>query len=99
MGTMDYTRQSSRLSCKLHEGRDKATIAVAHKKKRDEEEEKEEEDKKKIDVKTIFKGDGCDKNAAVLNRRRPWMHCGGCATASDDCHHKDGAPRVTLDAT
>lgn len=33
MGTMDYTRQSGRLSCKLHEGRDKATIAVAQKKK------------------------------------------------------------------
>lgn len=43
MGTMDYTRQSGRLSCKLHEGRDKATIAVAQKKQVEEEEKKEEE--------------------------------------------------------
>lgn len=44
MGTMDYTRQSGRLSCKLHEGRDKATIAVAQKREVEEEEEKEEEE-------------------------------------------------------
>lgn len=64
MGTMDYTRQSGRLSCKLHEGRDKATIAVAKKKKPDEEEEEAEEEEvgKKIDVvKTVFRGDGRDK--------------------------------------